>query len=207
MFIQIAMELFGCLLLADFARRVAPATAKGAAAHATLWLAALCPFTAVYAANPLTEALTLFCLALALWAVAGFQAAPGWGSIGFHICGHVRRSAEAGWRAGSIRACASNVRYLALAARISSAAPTHASRGSRICRIACLRLAAICAVCRVDLAQLARLSRGAAAGAALRDRSRRSRDPGWDHWIRTWCLDFVSTYQVYWNVPGRCLWT
>jgi hypothetical protein len=27
--------------------------------------------------------------------------------------------------------------------------------------------------------------------------------PGWERWVRTWCLDFVSTYDIYWNVPGR----
>src|ERR1019366_7765920 len=43
---QIALELAGCLLLADFARRVAPVPLKAGAAHCTLWLAALCPFTA-----------------------------------------------------------------------------------------------------------------------------------------------------------------
>ena len=48
---QIALELAGCLLLADFARRIAPPALKPGAAHATLWLAALCPFTAVYAAT------------------------------------------------------------------------------------------------------------------------------------------------------------
>ena len=26
--------------------------------------------------------------------------------------------------------------------------------------------------------------------------------PGWDRWVKTWCLDFVSTYNVVWNVPG-----
>lgn len=25
---------------------------------------------------------------------------------------------------------------------------------------------------------------------------------GWERWVKTWCLDFVSTYDVYWNVPG-----
>jgi hypothetical protein len=28
-----------------------------------------------------------------------------------------------------------------------------------------------------------------------------STNPGWERWIKSWCLDFVSTYQVYWNVP------
>ncbi len=25
--------------------------------------------------------------------------------------------------------------------------------------------------------------------------------PGWERWVKSWCLDFVSTYDVYWNVP------
>ena len=25
--------------------------------------------------------------------------------------------------------------------------------------------------------------------------------PGWERWTKTWCLDFVSTYEIYWNVP------
>jgi hypothetical protein len=28
-----------------------------------------------------------------------------------------------------------------------------------------------------------------------------SPDPGWERWVKSWCLDFVSTYQIYWNVP------
>ena len=49
-----------------------PRLAPGAR-HATLWLAALCPFTASYAAAPLAETPTLFALALALWAMARFH--------------------------------------------------------------------------------------------------------------------------------------
>jgi len=26
--------------------------------------------------------------------------------------------------------------------------------------------------------------------------------PGWQRWIKSWCLDFVCTYDVYWMVPG-----
>ena len=32
-----------------------------------------------------------------------------------------------------------------------------------------------------------------------------STQAGWVSWVKTWCLDFVSTYQVYWNVPGDTL--
>ena len=41
--VQIALDLLGCLLLADFVRRIAPAGTSRGAALATLWLAALCP--------------------------------------------------------------------------------------------------------------------------------------------------------------------
>jgi hypothetical protein len=27
-------------------------------------------------------------------------------------------------------------------------------------------------------------------------------NPGFQRWVKTWSLDFVSTYQVYWNIPG-----
>ncbi len=30
-------------------------------------------------------------------------------------------------------------------------------------------------------------------------------EEGWQRWVKTWCLDFVSTYEVYWNVPGSPL--
>ena len=78
--LQIALELLGCLLLAEFAGRIAPPKLKSGARLATLWLAALCPFTASYAVVPLTEAPTLFALALALWAMARFHDRPRWGS-------------------------------------------------------------------------------------------------------------------------------
>ena len=29
--------------------------------------------------------------------------------------------------------------------------------------------------------------------------------PGWQRWVKTWCLDFISTYDVYWKVPGSPL--
>ena len=76
--VQIALELLGCLLLASFVRRIAPAALKRGAELATLWLAALCPFTASYAIAPLTEAPTLFVLALAMWAMARFRDEPSW---------------------------------------------------------------------------------------------------------------------------------
>ena len=76
--LQIALELMACLLLADFAGRITSPDLATRARYITLWLAALCPFTASYAAAPLAETPTLFALALALWAAARFHHRPGW---------------------------------------------------------------------------------------------------------------------------------
>jgi len=64
--LQTAVDMAGCLLLAEFARRQA-------SERAALWafaLGALCPFTAAYAASVLTESLSIFAVTLALYAFA-----------------------------------------------------------------------------------------------------------------------------------------
>jgi 4-amino-4-deoxy-L-arabinose transferase-like glycosyltransferase len=65
-YLQGAIDLGTCWLIAGLASRIAGRTAGRIA----LLLAALCPFTAVYSAFPLSETLTLFCIAL------GFRALP-----------------------------------------------------------------------------------------------------------------------------------
>src|SRR6185437_278088 len=75
MYAQTGIDLGTCLLIAAFTRRIWNAKAGWWA----LWLAALCPFTANYAAVPLTETLELFSIALALYALARFLENPGWG--------------------------------------------------------------------------------------------------------------------------------
>jgi len=63
--IQAAVDLLSCLLLGKLAGRLMGSRAE----MATLWLAALCPFIANYAAVALTESLSLFCVVLALFAL------------------------------------------------------------------------------------------------------------------------------------------
>ena len=74
LFLQGAVDLLGCLILERLAGRLASAAGHpeqaSHAAAATLWLAALCPFTACYTAAPLTETLELFSITVALYALA-----------------------------------------------------------------------------------------------------------------------------------------
>ena len=168
--VQIALELGACLLLADFARRIAPPALQTGAAHGTLWLAALCPFTAIYAATPLTEAPTLFVLALAMWAVARFQDRPGWGpALWFTF---------AVTYAALLRPDGALAAVALAPALVVGLRDSEQQRHSRVPRGphgAGVRAAGAGSLCRVDLAQLAGVPRLSAAGAALGHRPRASR--------------------------------
>jgi hypothetical protein len=71
MLVQCLFDLLTCLLVAALAGRLFGPRARIAA----LWLAALCPFTATYAAAPLTEVLTLTTIALAFYSLERWRAA------------------------------------------------------------------------------------------------------------------------------------
>src|SRR5215475_13448125 len=74
MYMQTAIDLVSCLLIAGFAAKIASRRAGWIA----LWIAALCPFTSNYAATPLTETLELFSIALALFSFARLLENPQW---------------------------------------------------------------------------------------------------------------------------------
>ncbi|MGA2851042.1 MAG: hypothetical protein ABSE46_18730 [Terracidiphilus sp.] len=198
-YVQIAMELAGCLLLAGFAGEIAPAgvkpdRVKRGAALATLWLAAICPFTASYAVAPLTETPTLFAIALALWALARFRARPGWGYallFTFAVC-----------FAAMLRPDGALV-GVALAPGLVWGAWTRPVVWFRLARMApvCLLLAMI--PFGVWTARNWRTFH-VIEPLAPRYATDPGEDiyPGWQRWVKTWCLDFVSTYDIYWNLPG-----
>jgi len=201
--VQIALELFGCALLALFAYRISPPAYRMAAAQATIWLAALCPFTAVYDAEPLTEALSLFCVALALWSAARFQDGPGWKSalaFTFAVTGSALLRPD-----GALVGVA-----FAPAVAFALFSPGRHGNFRDVQRLGGqkVRLALVCLL--LALAPFAawtwrnwRVFHGIQPLAP-----RYATDPGentwpgFQRWVKTWSLDFVSTFQIYWNVPG-----
>jgi 4-amino-4-deoxy-L-arabinose transferase-like glycosyltransferase len=66
--VQAVVDLLTCILIALLAARLAPASRRTLVANVALWIAALCPFTANYAAVVLTEVLAIFLTTLALLA-------------------------------------------------------------------------------------------------------------------------------------------
>lgn len=196
-YIQIALDLVACLLLADFAGRIAPQALKRVAAVATLWLAALCPFTAEYSAQPMAESLTIFALVLALWAMARFRDEPGWKyalwfTLAVTLAALLRPD-------GALAA-------VAFAPALAMGLPFGA--------IAKGKLAKMAAVC-VFLALLpfaAWTGRNWRVFHVVQPLAPRTAmdpgeltNPGWERWVKTWSLDFASTYNVYWHVPDEPL--
>ena len=198
--VQIVLDLLACLLLADLARRIVPERLKTGAFYCTLWMAALCPFTAVYVANPLTEGLTLFTIALAIWCAARFDESPGWRpALGFTIavtCAALLRPD------GALVAVAfAPVLVLALVRE----------RPQEWVRRRAMRIVPVCVLLAM-MPFAAWTWRNWKAFHVFEPLAPRyATDPGeptqagWVSWVKTWCLDFVSTYQVYWNVPGDTL--
>jgi hypothetical protein len=201
--VQIAMELAGCVLLARFAERVAGQHRGRAAAQATLWLAALCPFTASYAVAPLTETATLFAIALALWAMSTFDegsrflALPQWGSaLAFTFAVSF---------AAMLRPDGALVGVALTPGLLLGLRPTIGNGAVPVKRL--LRMGAVCVLLAVLPFAMwtVRNWRVFHVFEPLAPRYATNPDepvnPGWQRWVKTWCLDFVSTYQIYWNVP------
>ena len=219
--IQIVLELLGCLLLAAFASQICSPKYRLAAAQATLWLAALCPFTAVYDAEPLTEGLSLFCIALALWSVLRFLDRAGW-FVALAFTFSVTYSAllrPDGALVGVALAPVVLIRILGDADRRPSLGfdSDRAEDNTEEARAVAVerqiphrfRLLAVCLI--LALAPFAAWTWRnwhvfhVIEPLAPRYATDPSENPwpGWQRWMKTWCLDFVSTNQVYWNVPGE----
>ncbi len=234
--VQIALELAGCLLLADCARRLAPAALSRRAALATLWMAALCPFTAIYTAEPLTESPTLFAIALGLWSAVRFRQRPGWTpALSFTVAvtfaallrpdgallamalapamvvGLKRRQgkpdAENSWNEDR-----------SLGTSKTPATPSISPGAPSISRFLrngwdprLIRMAVVCTLLALTpfAAWTWRNWKVFHVFQPLAPRYANDPDqatyPGWQRWVKSWSLDFVSTFDIYWAVPGAPL--
>ena len=192
-YVQIALDLAACVLLSDFVRHIAPAGIANRAAMATLWLAVLCPFTADYSTSVLTEAPTLFAMALAMWAMARFREKPGW-AIGLWFTFGVLFAAM-------LRPDGALV-AVAFAPALVLGLPAGAISRMRLARMAvtCFFLALLpFAVWAWRNWRVFRVVQPLAPRYATDPGE--PTDPGWNRWFNTWSLDWISTYQIYWNVP------
>jgi 4-amino-4-deoxy-L-arabinose transferase-like glycosyltransferase len=195
MVMQALLDANTCLVIAGIALEVMNARA----AKAAYLLAALCPFTAMYAAAPLSETLAIFCVAHALYygvrglkALQNGQSAP----LLWLPCGL--------WTAAGIYMRPDDgllLPALGLALLVLLFRSSH-------------RKQAVFAGAVLALASL-----GPLVPWTMRNwrvfhvwqplASRYANDPGeflprgFNHWVRTWMADFVSVEEVYWKVSGE----
>ena len=212
-YLQIALELIACLLLSDFVRRIA----SPRAGLNTLWLAAMCPFTAVYSSAPLTESLTFDVICLALWSMDRYlrpdlQTASGpvsapWGWLAAF-------TAAISYAAllrpdGALLALAlwpGLVSYRSSSRGQSFSTASGPFRGSTQFRSAA-RAALLCGLVSVLPFGIWAVRNWITFHVFEPLAPRYANDPGenphlgWQHWVKTWCLDFTCTNEVYWNVP------
>ena len=198
LWVQIVVDLISCGLLG-----VAAARLMGRRVGvATVWLAALCPFTANYAVAALTETWSIFCVVLAIFALERWCAA--W------------RGGERGMRWAVVTGIALAYAVLLrpdeglLAAAFVPAMGWIGLR-SRRGLVKGLAPAAIASMI-VILPLLAWGVRNKITMHAFQPLAPRyANDPGepvlfgFQRWYRSWAIDFKSTVDVYWTYDGDTL--
>ena len=192
LFLQIAIDLVTCLLIALFVRQLC----SRRAAWFALYFAALCPFTANYTSAALTETLSLFFITLAMLGLLRMV---------------TRGDAIA------VALCAVSWTYITLLRPDGALLPIaffpavlwysrksvvgHAPIGIR----RALRLACISGLLSV-LPFVAWTYRNWHTFHLVQPLAPRYAtdpgeeiDPGFNRWMKTWAAEFTSTYEIYWN--------
>ncbi len=224
---QILVDLATCLIVADLARRAV----SERAARIAFVLAALCPFLANYAAVELTETLEVFFTALALDGAAAalnrmFDAGSGngirklWAATGAAIAACILLRPDGGILLAAV------VLYLAVAAQ--KGASNFGERTASLKRWPDTKLesrrlrpavkpgflrSALVAGIIVAVFALAPLApwtirnfRTLHHFQPLAPRYANDTDElvprGFNRWVKTWIVDYVSVEEIYWNVPG-----
>lgn len=192
---QIVIDVCGCFVIADLARR----TLSTRAARFAFLLAAVCPFTANYVAAPLAETVSIFCAAVALdCAVAGFMAVEAgrrgwraWLGCGTALSAGILMRPDGGlllvvvgsfliwrmWKRSAERGRLFWAGALLLGLSLAPLVPWTV-RNWR------------------DFHKLEPLA------------PRYASDPdefvptGFDKWVRTWMAEYASTEEIYWQIPG-----
>jgi len=190
MFLQTVVDLASCILIAAFTRRIW----NRRAAWWALWLAVLCPFTANYAAAPLTETLEIFWISVAFYALSRFLQAD-------------EESPQ--WRWALLQALAWSYAALLrpdgalLAVALCPAMAWYGRKRWGAKRIT--RYAAVAAVLSVlpFIPWTMRNWRTFHVFQPLAPRYATDpgepTNPGFNRWTKTVCVDLACTWEVYWN--------
>ncbi len=197
-------DVAGGLLLAAFTRRYL----QGRAAELTLSLAMLCPFTAAYAGIALTESLSVFAVALGLYAVGRALTAERGGERNYWaliLAGCAAGfAADAEVPAGALQVAAlagglfGYILRMEKAARRWQVAIRRAVGATSIyCVVALLPVAVWTIRNWVQFQVFQPL-----APRYLNDPGDRT-NAGFYRWMRTWSLEYVDTANIFWKLGAE----
>ncbi len=201
LWVQVGVDLLACVLLGALAGQIFGQRVG----RVVLWMAALCPFTANYAAAALTETLSLFCVVWVLWAMAGWvralqqgqDASPWAAALGAGLAGAALLRPDGVLLAGA-----------ALPAMLWSA--WRNERGSRAWKRgvggAVLAAAVLCAPLGVWTGRnWHRFHVFQPLAPKYANDPDEAPPLGFARWYRTWAIGFNSTVDVYWTYDGSSL--
>ncbi len=193
--LQIGIDVCSCFVVADLARR----TVSNRAAKWAFALAALCPFTANYTVAPLAETLSIFFAAAALdAAVAAFMqveegssAWKAWTVCGVAVAAGILLRPDGGILLAAIGA------YLLW--RLAKDADHRVQLFWAGTLVVVISLAPLVPWTLRNWRDFHRFEPLAPRYASDPDEFVPS---GFDRWMRTWIVDYVSTEDIYWQIPG-----
>jgi len=204
MFAQTAIDLGTCLLIAALVGSLW----NGRAAMTALWLGALCPFTANYAATPLAETLSIFCVALGFYSLLHWLEKPGilWLlSLAFAISYATLLRPDGALLAVTL--CPAVFLY-GRNRRWQTRNPSSGDDGARVAPrgpAVALKLAIAAGLLSIVPCLPWTIRNWQSFHVFQPLAPRYAMDPGdftypgFNRWVKTWCVDLVSTSEVYWN--------
>ena len=202
--LQIVVDLGTCFLIADLARRVV----SDRAAKAAFLLAALCPFLANYSAAALTETWEIFFTVLALdCALAGLQNSARltlWGGCGLAVAAAILLRPD-----GGLLLIALWVYFIFLFLP-SWTGKTQASRprphAAHLLRAGLIvGVIALAPLVPWAVRNLHTLHQFQPLAPRYANEENEFVPIGFNRWVKTWIVDYVSVEEIDWAVPGQAM--
>jgi hypothetical protein len=198
LYLQVAIDLLSAMIVGGTTRAIA----GNRAGIWALYLAALCPFTANYVAAPLSETLSIFCVALGCASLVWLQMRPGWRpclllSASWSYATLLRPD-------GALLAVASFLAIVVFANRSFLAqSPLGRAPAWRWALCACLLSVIPFALWTARNLRTLHVFEPLAPRYATDPGEFTA--PGFQRWMKTWIVDFASTSDIYWNVDSAPL--
>jgi 4-amino-4-deoxy-L-arabinose transferase-like glycosyltransferase len=197
--VQVFVDLATCFLIADLARR----TISARAAKAAFLLAALCPFLANYAGAALSETLEIFftslaldCAVIALGALDNGRVVP-WIWCGLSVAGAILIRPDGGLLLGAIGI------YLVIALFRKWHSPV--TRRNVAVAGFLLTASSLLPLLPWTVRNLRTLHTLQPLAPRYANNPGDYVPMGFNRWVKTWMVDYVSVQEIYWQEPGAAI--